>query len=219
MEKITLNVPTSWADVPLKTYLELQKGLKNYEGEEEAQQALLLDLLCGLDPSYVRSLSVESYNAVTAELGKFMGNTESPFQKWIWINGVEYGFEPNLSKMSYGAYLDITKYDTLTIDENWANIMSILYRPVIKKDKNHYSIQPYDGVQKSELFMDVTMDVHFGTLFFFYNLLGDLQSAIMNSLIHLEEMPPNLSSVLGKNGKDITAYTNLLEAIYKDLTR
>lgn len=219
MEKITLSVPTSWTDVPLKTYLELQKGLKNYEGEEEAQQALLLDVLCGLDPSYVRSLSVESYNAVTAQLGKFMGNTESPFQKWIWINGIEYGFEPNLSKMSYGAYLDITKYDTLTIDENWANIMSILYRPVIKKDKNHYAIQPYDGQQKPELFLDVTMDVHFGTLVFFYHILTDLSRNILKSLTHLPEMPQQLKSVLGKNGEDMHQFTSLLKEISDDLTR
>lgn len=219
MEKLNLEVPTGWGDISLRTYLELHKQLKNYEGEEEAQQAVLLNVLCGLEPSYTKSLSVDSYNALSSELSAFMGNTESPLQRFIWINGIEYGFEPNLSKIAYGAYLDITKYDTLTIDENWAKIMSILYRPIVKKDKHHYSIQPYDGVQKPELFMDVTMDIHFGALFFFYRLSMDLSKGILKSLIHLEEMPPQLKSTLERNGKVIQAYTDLLEEISGDLTK
>jgi hypothetical protein len=219
MAQVSLNVPTGWEDITLKTYLELQKQLKNYEGEEEAQQAVLLDVLCGLDPSYIKSLSVDSYNALSSELSAFMGNTESPFQKFIWINGVEYGFEPNLSKMTYGAYLDITKYDTITIDENWAKIMSILYRPVIKKDKHHYAIQPYDGKEKPELFMNMGMNIHFGALFFFYNLLMDLQSAILRSMTHLEGIPPQLKSTLEKNGKGIHRYTSLLKEISGDLIK
>ena len=39
--------------------------------------------------------------------------TDYPLQRNITIEGVEYGFEPNLSKMPYGAYLDISNFDTI----------------------------------------------------------------------------------------------------------
>jgi hypothetical protein len=215
MEKLQLEVPTSWEDITLKDYLELQAELKNYSDNEEAMNAVLLSKLCGLDASLTQRLSVNDYISVTNELTSFMNNVELPLKQFITIDGKEYGFEPNLSKMSYGAFLDITKYDTLTIDKNWAHIMSILYRPVIKKDKNHYSIEPYDGENRSDMFLQITMDIHFGALFFFVNLWMDLLKGILNSTIMTTDLPPQLKQTLLKSGQAIhQSMSSLMEISY-----
>jgi hypothetical protein len=121
---------------------------------------------------------------------------------------VEYGFEPNLSNMAYGAYVDISKYETIGVDEKWAEIMSILYRPVTKKTGALYDTKTYDGVLYPEKFMEVGMDVHFGALFFFKNLLVDLQKDTLSSLTGLTELPPNMKSVLEKSGVLTQALSN-----------
>ena len=79
---------------------------------------------------YIKSLDIDTFTSIKNDLVGFMGNVELPLQKTFQIDGVEYGFEPNLSKMAYGAYLDIMSYDTFQIDDNWSKVMSILYRPI-----------------------------------------------------------------------------------------
>jgi hypothetical protein len=110
--------------------------------------------------------------------------------------------------MAYGAYLDIAKYDTFTIDENWAKIMSILYRPVTSKTGTLYEIKTYDGYINEDRFLEVPMDVHYGALFFFVRLLTDLPSSIQKSLMDTAEIPHNIKSILEKSGKIIPPLSN-----------
>ena len=199
VSELEIKIPTSYADITLKKWLQLQKELKSYEDDEEATVALLLMHLCNLPAEYLRGLAVDDYNMIKNELGSFLGETELELQRFIKIDGVEYGFEPNLSEMSYGAYSDITKFSDIQIDDNWAKIMSILYRPVEKKTGKYYSIKPYNGKVDSDIFLDVAMDVHFGTLFFLFNLLTDLLKDTLKSSMETE-LPPNIKPILQRSG-------------------
>jgi hypothetical protein len=102
--------------------------------------------------------------------------------------------------MSYGAYADITKWDTIAIDKNWAKVMSILYRPVTKKQKERYDIETYDGNIDETRWLDVNMEVHWGALFFFVRLQMDLLNGILKSLKE-EELPASMRSILARSGE------------------
>lgn len=218
VKEINISVPTEWGDVKLKKWLELQKELINYEGDEEAITALMLFHLCGLQPEYVSGMPIDTYMEIRTDLANFINKTELDLQKFIKIDGVEYGFEPNLSNMAYGAFADITKYNTIQIDSNWANIMSILYRPVVEKKGDMYSIKPYTGELNPKLFLELGMDIHFGALFFFRNLSMDLLSYILKSTMETE-LPPNIKSILGKSGERIQQLLNLQEETFSKLTK
>jgi hypothetical protein len=205
--KIELSIPTSWKDVTLKQYLSLQSDLESYRDDEEAQFALSLHHLCGLDAGYIKSLSAESYNLLKNKLDEFNSPDTIELQRFITLNGVEYGFEPNLSKMSYGAYADISQWDTISIDKNWAKIMDILYRPIEKKHGKRYSIQAYTGEIDEEKWMGVDMEFHWGALFFFVHLQMDLLKGILKSLKGME-LPPNIKSILVKSGEVIQQSLN-----------
>jgi hypothetical protein len=153
-------------------------------------------------------LNIDTYIAIRQDLISFFNNVDLPLQKFITIDGVEYGFEPDLSRMAYGAYVDISKYETFEINEKWAEIMSILYRPLIKKTGKIYDIKAYDGNIDGEKFMDVPMDVHFGTLFFLKTLLKDLLKDTQKSLTGLTGLPQNIKSVLERNGNLIQVLSN-----------
>ena len=208
IKEIELSIPTDWSGITLKKYLVLQQDLKSYEDDEEAMVALMMSHLCGLDAEYLHSIPVDTYNQIRETLTAFISQTEHPLQKIIKIDGKEYGFEPNLSQLSYGAYLDISKYQTMTIDDNWASIMSILYRPVLEKKSDMYHIAPYTGKIDSDKFLALGMDIHFGALFFFVNLSMDLLNAILNSL-KVEGIPPNIKSILEKSGEVTHRLLNL----------
>lgn len=181
-------LPESWADITLKTYLELITELKNYEGDEEASGAILLWKLCGIDGETLQGLSRDTFQKLRESLMSFLNRTEGPLQRIVDVNGNQYGFEPNLSQMSYGAYADITRWDTLTIDSNWPQIMDILYRPVTKQKGELYETEVYVGKPSGVDWMSVGMDVHFGALFFFVNLSMDLVKNTQNYLMEMAGM-------------------------------
>jgi hypothetical protein len=217
-KEIELKVPTSYADITLRKWLAMSKDMVNYKDEEEAVTALMFMHLCGLDLEYTQKLSVESYNTLKAELLSFMNNTDLPLQRIVTIGGIEYGFEPNLSEMAYGAYSDITAFKNLTIDDNWSKIMSILYRPVTNKRKSGlYSIKTYDGKMEHEKFLDVPMDVHFGALFFFVHLSMDLLNSTLNSMTQME-FPANLKQILERSGTLMQqSYLSPMETLLKSM--
>lgn len=201
-KQIELRIPQSYEDITLRKWLELQKDLKNYDGDEEATTAVLLLHLCGLSPEYLTGVSVDDYNLLKHELMGFIGKTDLELERFVKIDGIEYGFEPNLSNMSYGAYADITKFGQITIDENWAKIMNILYRPVETRSLGNYSITKYEGTKGEGKWLDVPMHIHFGALFFLFNLLTDLLSATLKYSMK-EEVHPQYKQILERSGEAI----------------
>ncbi len=200
VQEITLNIPTGWSDVTFKKYLALQKELKNYEDSEEAQNAIIMHTLCDIKPELLHSMAVEDYRMLQRELQWFTVTDNLPLQRFIQIDGTEYGFEPNLSKMAYGAYADITSFGEIAIDDNWTKIMSILYRPVVKKQGEFYSIQKYTGEDNSSKFENIGMDIHFGCLFFFINLSRDLLKSTLNYTKEMD-IPQSIKQTLQKSGE------------------
>ena len=199
-QTLTIKVPKDYSAITLKQYLDLQKEIANYKEDEDAVEVLLFHYLCGVPADMVYKIDAETYTKIKVDLNEFLANTNYELQKFITIDGVEYGFEPNLSKMSYGAYLDISKWDTISIDDNWAKIMDVLYRPVERKVGKMYEIRPYNGEVDESKWLGVTMDKHFGTLFFFSDLLKDLANSTQKSLIQQLGMLPSIKSVLERNG-------------------
>lgn len=206
-ESIKAWIPTSWADVSLRKYLLYRKNIelvKDEEGFEEKNFIIALDTLCGIEPQHTKKLSILDTKRIQADLYSFMGQSEFELQRIIDVGGYLYGFEPNLSQMPYGLYLDISKYSSVTIDENWAKIMSMLYRPLVgdkpKSADDTYQIKEYDGTLQPELFELLPMDIHFGCLFFFINLQRDLLRSTLKFLTQQKEMETLLPQILGRNG-------------------
>jgi hypothetical protein len=214
-QTIKVQALTDWKDITLRKYLELMNDIESYKDDQEAVDALMLHHLCGIPYEEIPNVSAESYNVLKAKLSQFLKPEDMDLQRFVTIDGVEYGFEPNLSTMSYGAYADISRYDTISIDKNWAKIMSILYRPVTKKEKHGlYQIQQYDAKLDEKKWLDVTMDIHFGTLFFFLYLQMDLMKDTLNSLTETEA-PASIKSILAESGELIQQYSNLLKETSK----
>ena len=209
-QQIQIEVPKDWSAVTLKQYLNLKNDMEAYKDEPDAITACMFQHLCNFPIEYIDSLDVDVHNKISNDLSKLLDNVQLPLQRFITIDGVEYGFEPNLSKMSYGAYVDIAKYEELTIDSKWAEIMSILYRPITKRFGNTYDIKKYEAVINGTPFLNVTMDIHFGTLFFFISLSKDLQSSILKSLTQTStEISPSIKSILEKSGNLTHHLSNL----------
>jgi hypothetical protein len=189
--------------VSLSKYLALQKDLENYKDNENALKAALYHHICDIDTRLMSKLDAETMKNIDNDLNSFMNQNHHELKPKIMIGNTEYGFEPDLSRMSYGAYLDISSYETFTIDENWSKIMDILYRPIKKKQGGLYEIEEYK-VRKEDSdkkWLNVGMDIHFGVFFYFIALLTDLQKGIVNSLTKQKNLPTHIKRLLEESGK------------------
>lgn len=206
IQEINIEVPNDYSGITLRQYLNLQRDITNYKDDEEAMNAALFYHICGIEPGILSQLDTNTFAKIKSQLYEFLGNINFLLQRTITIEGVKYGFEPNLSKMSYGAYLDISKFENMGIDENWPKILSVLYRPIVKETGGLYTIQEYKGWKEWETdkWYGVNMDFHFGCFFFFNRLYKDLSLGILNSLKESPEIPRNIKSILDESGQVIS---------------
>jgi hypothetical protein len=202
---VSVTIPQSWSEITLEKYLKYRKNLDMFKDDEDYNEQTLLialDILCGVDIKYITQIGLDNLKLIQEDLSSFMGKTDFELQRLITVNGIEYGFEPNLSNIAYGAYLDISKHDTIAIDNNWQKIMAVLYRKVKSKSGKYYDIEPYTGNEDYEWVKNTTMDINYGCLFFFINLSKDLVLSTLKSLKKEEwETHQLLKSIMGKNGE------------------
>ena len=214
-KQIEITVPNDFSAVTLKQYVQLQKDLDTHTEDTEAQDAFLVYNLTGMTPDMVKELDGDTISNIRKDLTKLLKKTDYPLQRKITIDGVEYGFEPNLSTMPYGAYLDISKFENIQLNDDWPTILSILYRPVKKTKGALYSIQQYEGVEPwdEDKWWEVGMDFHFGCFFFFIRLYKDLVKGTLSSLKNQAEISPNIKSILEESGEAIQQLSSLQEKI------
>ena len=220
-KQIEIKVPTDYSAISLRKYIQIQKDLELYKDDEIALNAFLLYNFCGITPEIATQIDSSTLTSIVNDLKLLLNKTDYELQRTITIDDVEFGLEPNLSELPYGAYLDISSFESITIDENWSKIMSILYRPITKKRGVLYEIQPYKGYEKKDLekWLDVSMDFHFSVFFYFLGLYKDLVNATLNSMKNHPEMSPNIKSVLEKSGELIQLLHNSQGTIFSNLMK
>ena len=187
-------IPTDLKDIKLSQYLRYLKVVKENQDDETFVCIQMVAIFCNLSVADVMRLPVNDFAEIIELLAKVL-DQKPKLVKTFKMNGTEFGFIPNLDKMTIGEHATIDSL--LGTDENLSLLMSVMYRPITKKIYPFYSIEAYDGDEsKAELFNDVRMDVVIGSILFFWNLSKELLSNILSHLeskamregIYLEEV-------------------------------
>jgi len=204
--KLTINIPEQLSEVTLKQY---QKWLKIAEGKEldSFLQQKMIEIFCNISLKNVLQIKASDINNITEELTKLFTNTPKFIDRFE-MNGKEFGFIPKLDDISFGEYVDLDTY--LADWELMHKAMGVLFRPITFKKKKQYLIEDYDSADKYDM-TEVTLDVAFGSLVFFYSLKNELQKTILNYLATQQEieLPQHLRDSL-QNGAGINLSTDLL---------
>jgi len=210
--KVEMYIPDTLSEITLGQY---QKYIK-YQNDNDDENFLaikMIEVFCGLRNNTVRAMKAKSISDICKILVD-MFNEKPDLVKQFKMNGITYGFIPDLENMTFGEYIDL---DTFIGDfENMHKAMSVLYRPITQSYKDKYLIEKYTG-DKSEDMIHMPMDAVFGSILFFYHLGMELSTAMLNSLEGQEE--ENLVHYLNstKNGDGINQFTASLKEILEDL--
>ncbi len=84
-----------------------------------------------------RNIEVKDYNEIVLQLSEVL-KQEPKFIQRFSLEGMEFGFIPNLDNITAGEYIDLDTY--LKDEETHINAMAILYRPIVSSIKNDYKI-------------------------------------------------------------------------------
>lgn len=143
-----------------------------------------IEIFTGLNHRQVKDISHKDYSEIVEQIDKAMDEA-TPFKNLFTMNGIEYGFVPNLDKITTREFVDLSTSGVEV--EELHKTMAVLFRKVTKKDSfGNYQIEYYAGTEeKAEVMKAMPMSIVNGALLFFCNIARELSQNIPK-FIHRE---------------------------------
>ena len=211
-------IPKNINEVKLGDYQKYHKIiLANEDASDEFLETKLLEIFCGLKYSQIKELNIDSFEDITNHIYEIF-KAKCPLTRRFSMTGsdgaeVEFGFIPNLDKMTMGEYIDLNNYfDDM---ETLHKAMAVLFRPIHKsfKNKDNYLISSYEGTEFfASVMKDMPLGFALGAKVFFYRLGMKLSRAILNSsqlLLEGETLSEEDKQTLTANIAGIKSFTRL----------
>ena len=206
--KVFLTIPETYSDITVEQFQKFYKLTKENEQSDFVNQKTV-EIFCQTQDA--KYLSFHEIESIIKDINKVFESNPKHL-KTFKIKNKEFGFVPNLDKMSFGEYVDVNNY----IDnvEDFHKALAVLYRPITAKFNDMYEIEPYNGSDVySDIMKDAPLDAIFGAKVFFYNLASELLKVTINSL---EELPLDQKEIIQQklnslNGGDGTNLSTLLQ--------
>jgi len=208
--KVKLSIPTTLNEITLGQYQEFSKLDITKESEVQSK---MIEIFCKVPTNVVRSMKAKDITDICTIINN-MFDVEHQMLNRFDLNGVKYGFIPDLENMSFGEYVDL---DTFMGDnDNLHRAMNVLYRPIDLLQGQRYTLKEYDPDINEEA-KNYPLDACFGAMVFFYDLGKDLSTVILNSSSKQNE--ENLAQYLGslQNGDGTIPSMQSLTEILQDL--
>lgn len=222
----TLDIPKTLRNVKLKQwvkFLDIYEKNKDNESDEFINKKLL-EIFCGVSLKELYKIPVSSFDSVIEHLYKILNSNTSLVNtfKMKGTDGVEveFGFIPNLDKMTYGEWEDLENY--IFDNKNMHRAMAVLYRPLVWQLGGKYRIHEYQGTDfYAEVMKDMPIDIALGAKVFFYRLVKKLGDYTIASTLKEYQMEQETTSkgVSAKNGEVIKQYLNLQKEMSEELTK
>ena len=209
---IKITIPTSLSEITLRQYkrfLEVQKEIDN----DLALNSKMIEIFCNVKLEKVMLLKINDTNQIIEMLSNIFESKPNLVSKFK-LNGIEYGFHPQLDDLTLGEYIDLDNF--IGDWDNMEKAMNVLYRPVVVKLKDKYNIEEYK-VGTDENLLNMPMDAVMSSIFFLWNLGLDLSKIMTNSLDNQETtvLTQYLSSQ--GNGVGINQFLDSLKETLHDL--
>jgi hypothetical protein len=209
---IKITIPTSLSEITLRQYkrfLEVQKEIDN----DLALNSKMIEIFCNVKLEKVMLLKINDTNQIIEMLSNIFESKPNLVSKFK-VNGIEYGFHPQLDDLTLGEYIDLDNF--IGDWDNMEKAMNVLYRPILVKVKEKYSIEEYRVGTESEL-LDMPMDAVMSSVFFLWNLGLELSTVMTNYLDNQdnEALTQYLNSQA--NGDGTQAFMDSLKVTLQDL--
>jgi hypothetical protein len=207
-----ITIPEDISDITLEQYQKYHKLTERTDLDEYNLNKRIIELFCGISFHEVDKIDAKDYIEILAMINTAISK-DIEFVNRFEINGVEFGFIPNLDEITTAEYFDLSNYGLEV--ENLHKIMAVLFRPIKSKDKfGNYIIYDYDGTKEyADIMLKTPMNVVNGALVFFWTLAKELQTNIQKYTETVQGKVNKLRAI-SKSGDDMPLYTKWLKGTY-----
>jgi len=212
-----VTIPTDLSEITLGQLQALTK-LEGSELNSIEMQKQTIELLTDVERSNIDLFKLTDLNDVYSKLLSLSKRSDNLTQI-VTIEGVKYGFHPNLDEMTLGEFVDLDEHCKDGVD-SIQQVLAILYRPITEEKGNNYNIEPYNEshIQNARLFENLSIDFANGVMVFFYHLGSELTQTILNYLQkETEKMTTQQKQTLGLNGDGINRSMESLKGMLPSL--
>lgn len=167
-----VTVPTDIDAIELGQY---QKW--SLSNTEDADRDFLLfktiEIFCGLDMRTVSQFPIEQAEDIATEIFAVL-DQKKPFQNRFTLDGVEFGFIPDLEAISIGEYIDLE--NGLKDIKEFHKAAAVLFRPILKSYSDLYTVEAYQpSTETINRAKKYPLGAVTSAIVFFYNIANELQ--------------------------------------------
>ncbi len=162
-----------WSEVTLEKWLTL---VKLESGSKSKEAVETITALSNIPRQLVNELTVKDVAVIMEKLSEVQLKQNSSLCRIIEVEGVEYGFHPDLDEITLGEYADIETFIKNGIENHLPDLMAVLYRPITDKKNDVYTIEAYDGNirMRSETFKKMKAEEVQSAMVFFWVFVNEL---------------------------------------------
>ena len=204
-------IPNSLNEITLGQYQEFYKLTESTDAKLVERR--MIEIFCKVPMKYVNQMKAIDVKEIIQILTQMLENKPS-LVNLFKMDGVEYGFIPDLDDMTFGEYVDL---DTFIGDtENLHRAMNVLYRPIKIKKNGRYQIVDYYSEKYKDM-LGMPMDAVISSILFFYHLGIDLSQIMMDCSKNKNEKHLMQYLISEENGVGINHSFTSLKTILEDL--
>ena len=165
----SFNLIKSWNDVTLESWLKLMTFDSDINSEDAAKT---IKELSDIPKKLIKELSLSDVAVMMNWISELQAKQDTKLKRIIEINGIEYGFHPDLDSITLGEFADLEVILKNGIEKQLPEFCSILYRPIKEKKNKIYIIEPYDGDirMRAEEMKKMSAEQVQSAMVFFYHL-------------------------------------------------
>ena len=204
--RVKIHIPDTLNEITLEQYQEYLK-IQEQEKDQYVLGSKMIEIFCKVPFKNIFEYRVSHINRISKTLTDIFNQETKYLVRHFKIGNVQYGFIPELDKMSFGEYVDLDTYF-----KDWQDMhkaMSVLYRPVTQKYSDRYNIEKYKA-DDGEHMKQMPLDACFSSIVFFYNLGNDLSRIMLGYMNQEEREAFQQFQISDKSGVGISQFMHSL---------
>jgi hypothetical protein len=215
--KIEINIPTELSEIKLRQWQKFIEIADNSNDDEFVAQKMV-ETFCNIELKDIVKMNYTDVIDLYEHFTKLfqLKNTLIPRFK---LNNVEFGFITDLENITFEEFVDLES--NLSDNKTMHKAMAVMYRPIVTKTKDKYTIERYETSAKyDEVMKFAPLDVVFGANVFFWTLRNELLNLLPTYLEkQVQEMSTHSKHNLPKDGDGIKVSMHSLKEILQSSTK
>ena len=169
-----IQVPTHINDITLEQYQRFAL-INTEEQDKEFFMFKTIEIFCGVDIALVSKMRLKDAESISNEVLDVL-QQNVPFTNKFELDGVKYGFIPDLQAISLGEFIDLE--EGLSKDKDFHKAASVMFRPIVKEFGELYTIEGYEASTEAHHIMKgAPVGIISAAIVFFYNIAKELLKA------------------------------------------